>query len=69
MENTNAKRMHDEEKKAAAANGMFMLILTCLLTVALIAGLVLHFGSSIAKSPSSEDFAVLVVLLLCLLVG
>ncbi|MDR2771065.1 MAG: SPFH domain-containing protein [Clostridiales Family XIII bacterium] len=68
MENPNERKPHSEEKKAAAANGMFMLLLNCLLTLLIIARLALRLRGFAREGYSTEGLTALVLLCICLFV-
>jgi regulator of protease activity HflC (stomatin/prohibitin superfamily) len=56
-----ARKFHNEEKKASAANGMVMLILLCLLTAAAIAGFIVCVNRLAAGAFGAAHIAALVL--------
>jgi regulator of protease activity HflC (stomatin/prohibitin superfamily) len=73
MENTSAKTLHSEEKKAASASGMLMLVLICLFTAAAIVSLVLRINIvdrsyDLYGEAGTFDVAMLVIWILCITV-
>jgi regulator of protease activity HflC (stomatin/prohibitin superfamily) len=73
MEQENTKNLHNDEKKAAAANGMIMLLFACLFTVAAVAGLVFRIGAAIGIADTGRilspiHIAAIIGLSVCILV-